>query len=77
MAKTVDTGYREFTPGECYNCGCDADWVCDGRGNVMCSCQACIGCGIIDAYGFHEPGCSVKEEREAETTTLAVCAGDS
>ena len=29
----------------------------DGRGNVLCDCQACIECNLKDAYGFHNPGC--------------------
>lgn len=60
--KTVNTGWRTITPGECLECGCDDCWTCDGRGNVLCDCQACPDCGIIDAYGFHEPTCpKVKE----------------
>jgi hypothetical protein len=35
----------------------DDCWVCDGRGNIMCDCQACLECGIVDAYGFHHPDC--------------------
>lgn len=57
MAATVFTGWRTVTPGACSECGCDDDWTCDGRGNVMCGCQACPDCGLLDAYGFHETGC--------------------
>jgi len=55
--QTVFTGWRSITPGPCYFCGFDDSWTCDGRGNVMCECQACVDCGIVDCYGFHEPGC--------------------
>ena len=55
--KTVNTGWRTVTPGECFNCGCDDDWHVDGRGNIMCGCQACPDCGILDAEGFHEEDC--------------------
>ena len=54
---TVFTGWRTVTPGKCVECGFTDDWVCDGRGNVMCVCQACIDCGLVDAYGMHNPGC--------------------
>ena len=64
MAKTVDTGWRKVTPGPCDACGFDDGWTCDGRGNVMCDCQACPDCGIVDAYGFHEPGCPVLADAE-------------
>lgn len=64
--KTVFTGWRKVTPGNCSNCGFDDDWDCDGRGNVMCSCQACPDCGIVDAYGFHNEGCSQLDETEEE-----------
>lgn len=67
MAKTVSTGWRKVTPGKCSECGCDDDWSCDGRGNVLCGCQACVGCGILDAYGFHEHGCPVLKEEDGET----------
>lgn len=60
--KTVNTGWRNVTPGKCLQCGSDDDWQVDGRGNVLCSCQACPDCGIVDAYGFHEPGCSQVKE---------------
>jgi len=53
MAATVFTGWREVTPGKCWVCGYDDDWSCDGRGNILCSCQACPDCNIIDAYGLH------------------------
>ena len=57
MATTVHTGWREVTPGACCICGFEDGWSCDGRGNVLCECQACADCGILDAYGFHEAGC--------------------
>lgn len=62
MAKVVFTGWRTVTPGACSNCGFDDGWSCDGRGNVLCDCQDCPDCGIIDAYGFHEAGCAQLEE---------------
>jgi hypothetical protein len=63
MAETVFTGWRTVTPGACSSCGSRDDWSCDGRGNVMCGCQACSDCGMLDAYGFHEADCSqLKEE---------------
>lgn len=65
MATTVHTGWREVTPGDCSICGFDDEWSCDGRGNVLCGCQACPSCGIVDAYGFHEAGCSALETEEA------------
>lgn len=63
MSVTVDTGWRTVSPGTCLLCGSDDDWQVDGRGSVLCSCQACPGCNLLDAYGFHEPGCT---EREVE-----------
>lgn len=57
MAATVNTGWRTVTPGACGSCGLDDEWSVDGRGNILCSCQACPDCGILDAYGFHRPGC--------------------
>jgi len=57
MSETVFTGWREITPGKCYECGFNDGWTVDGRGNVLCDCQACVDCGIIDAYGFHESDC--------------------
>jgi len=62
MAQTVSTGWREVTPGACRECGSDDAWDCDERGNVKCECQACPDCGIVDAYGFHNPGCAVLAE---------------
>lgn len=55
---TVETGWHTVTPGKCMECGDDDGWQVDGRGNVLCDCQACPGCGIVDAYGFHEPDCA-------------------
>jgi hypothetical protein len=66
--KTVSTGWRSITPGDCYYCGYDDDWTCDGRGNVMCGCHACPDCGLVDAYGMHEPGCPCLEEAEDAAT---------
>ena len=57
MAQVVSTGWRTVTPGKCYVCGATDDWSCDGRGNVLCECQACPACGLLDAYGFHNQGC--------------------
>ena len=61
MALTVFTGWCTVTPGECYLCGIDDDWTFDGRGTILCGCQACPDCGIVDAYGFHEPECPTLE----------------
>ena len=36
MAKSVFTGWRTVTPGQCIVCGYDDLWECDGRGNVTC-----------------------------------------
>jgi hypothetical protein len=62
MAKTVFTGWRTVTPGECSCCGFDDDWSCDGRGAVLCGCQACAECGELSAEGFHAQGCPELEE---------------
>lgn len=59
MAKTVSTGWRTITPGACRECGFDAGWDCNERGNVLCDCQVCPDCDVLDAYGFHNPGCPV------------------
>lgn len=53
----VNTGWREVTPGACSLCGGRDRWECDGRGNVLCECQACEYCGVLDAYGFHDSDC--------------------
>ena len=55
--RTLNTGWRRHTPGACSECGSNDEWTVDGRGNIQCACQACPDCLIIDAYGFHEPGC--------------------
>ena len=53
--------------GKCFECGSEDDWHEDGRGNVLCGCQACPDCGMVDAYGFHNAGCpQVREEWENE-----------
>lgn len=62
MSKSVHTGWRWVTPGKCSECGFDSDWLVDGRGNVMCDCHACPDCGLVDAYGFHNPGCPQLEK---------------
>jgi hypothetical protein len=62
--RTVDTGWRKVTPGKCMECGFDENWQVDGRGNVLCSCQACPDCLLVSAYGFHEPGCPAVEEED-------------
>lgn len=64
MAATVFTGWRTITPGKCFECGETDNWQCDGRGNVLCDCQACPDCGIVDAYGFHEANCPQLAEQE-------------
>lgn len=66
MAKTVSTGWQEVTPGECQECGFDDCWECDGRGNILCDCQACPECGLVDAYGMHNPGCPCLNTEEEE-----------
>lgn len=58
MAKSCFTGWRTVTPGACHECGESDDYSCDGRGNVLCACQACPDCGLLDAYGFHESDCA-------------------
>ena len=65
MARVVFTGWKTVTPGPCFTCGYDDEWTCDGRGNLLCSCQACAFCGILDAYGFHNEGCPELKERES------------
>jgi hypothetical protein len=60
MPSTLFTGWRTVTPGACDACdacGSDDDWQVDGRGNILCSCQACVDCNELDAYGFHAAGC--------------------
>lgn len=57
MARTVFTGWKTVTPGNCLFCGLDDEWECDGRGNILCSCQGCPYCGMVDAYNFHESDC--------------------
>ena len=69
--KTVSTGWRTVTPGACMGCGSDDEWECDGRGNILCSCQACPDCDIVDAYGFHNAGCS----RLSSRAEAAIAAG--
>lgn len=64
--KTVHTGWRSVTPGPCDACGYDDGWTVDGRGNVLCDCQACPSCGLVDAYGMHEPGCSVLDQADPD-----------
>lgn len=66
MSATVHTGWRSVTPGACFECGQDDAWTVDGRGNVLCDCQACPDCGLVDAYGFHEPGCPALATDDAE-----------
>lgn len=69
--KTVNTGWRNVTPGACVICGCDDDWDCDGRGNVYCSCQTCGECGMFDG---HEIGCAEgAREDENDECALAIC----
>ncbi len=51
---TVNTGWRDVTPGKCTYCGCDDDWCCEGDGTIFCTCQACPECGVFDG---HSPGC--------------------
>jgi hypothetical protein len=61
---TVFTGWKTVTPGKCCECGENDQWECDGRGNIMCNCQACPDCGILDAYNFHNSGCPMLKEEE-------------
>lgn len=61
--RSVYTGGRHsVTPGKCSECGSDDAWTCDGRGNVMCDCQACPDCR--NPYGFHDHGCPTLREEE-------------
>lgn len=62
--KTIFTGWRKVTPEACSQCGYDDGWQCDGRGNILCECQACPYCGLVDAYNFHEVGCPLLEQSE-------------
>ena len=62
MATKVFTGWKTVEPGRCFECGFDDEWTCDGRGNILCSCQACPDCGIIDASNFHEADCPRLQE---------------
>ena len=39
MAKRINTGWRVVEPGACSECGCDSDYGCNGRGEVICSCN--------------------------------------
>lgn len=71
MAKTVSTGWRSITPGECVECGSDDCWDCDGRGAVLCSCQACPYCGMLSAEGFHEQDCPATLSDEDAAAALA------
>lgn len=66
MAEIVFTGWRMVQPGKCLDCGFDDGWQVDGRGNVLCDCQACPDCGSVDAYGFHSVGCPVLDEQEGK-----------
>lgn len=56
MARTVDTGWRRVTPGACDFCGCDEDWLVDGRGGVYCTCQTCSDCE--EPWGEHLATCA-------------------
>lgn len=60
--KTVFTGWKTVTPGKCFVCGDTETWQCDGQGNILCDCQACPDCGLVDAYNFHEPNCPTLED---------------
>lgn len=73
MATTVSTGYRTITPGRCGICGYSDGWQVDGRCNVLCDCQSCPDCGIVDAYGFHEPGCPVLTGDDDDTGAADFC----
>lgn len=59
MARTVNTGWKLITPGRCVECGDDDGWQVDGYGNILCECQACPDCNMVDAYGFHHVDCPV------------------
>lgn len=62
--QTVNTGWRTVTPGDCDVCGFDDGWQVDGRGNILCDCQACPDCNLVSAYNFHEPGCPMLDKEE-------------
>lgn len=64
MTASVFTGWRTITPGACNECGSDDEWSCDGRGNVLCSCQACPECGLLDACNMHEADCPILTDDE-------------
>lgn len=69
MATTVNTGWRNVTPGKCFTCGSTDEWDCDGRGTIYCSCDACPECGMLDG---HEIGCE-EGAREAESDAIMLC----
>lgn len=51
MSRTVNTGWRNVTPGACVICGFDDRWDVDGRGTVYCAdCDACESCGSHDGH---------------------------
>lgn len=39
MARTVNTGWRKVTLGDCAECGYDSDYGCNGSGHILCSCN--------------------------------------
>ena len=68
MAKTVNTGWRLVTPGDCKNCGNDSDYGCDGRDNVLCSCHP----EFDESFDTTEAGAT--EPVEYPETVLALAA---
>jgi hypothetical protein len=66
MAVTVSTGWRLRTPGVCLECGSEDDWHEDGRGFILCGCQACPDCGELSAENFHAADCPQLDEEWAD-----------
>jgi len=77
MSRKIFTGWRTVIPGKCFDCGEDDMWYCDGRGSILCACQACPDCGILDAYGFHEDGCPQIEDRRGACRPEQNCERNS
>lgn len=77
MATTVNTGWRNVTPGACNNCGSDDLYSDNGRGVIFCICAVCPGCLTFDGHTPHCPDVEAeRKERERAwiervTTSLA------
>jgi hypothetical protein len=61
VSRVVFTGWRSVTPGECFVCGFDDGWDCDGRGTITCDCQVELepphDCSSIG--GWHAADCTL------------------